>query len=304
MLDLDQFSYTYQEMLKSGEDALMEAGIAEPDSNAWILFSYAFHIDRFAFMCNCIEWEVQKEDIKKKYDSYLTMIHERIEGTPVQYITHEQNFYGYDFYVDERVLIPRQDTEVLVECVQQQMQQKMLRKQSADCGKLLDVCTGSGCIAITLANVLQWEEVLGTDVSLDALAVAKKNGDRLNHNVKFLQSDLFEKIEGKFDVIVSNPPYIPSEVIETLSTEVKDFEPRLALDGTKDGLFFYRKIIDQARKYLKKEGLLFFEIGFDQAEEVKALFYEFGYEDVRIVTDLAGLNRVVYASYENAAIED
>lgn len=292
---------TYQEMLHWGEEELKRQGIAEAKSNAWILFSYVFSMSRLEFMMHCIEDGEDAPENEEKWTVFQEMIEERVKGIPVQYITHEQNFYGYDFYVDDRVLIPRQDTEVLVSCVEQAMQQEMLQKRKISPGRLLDMCTGSGCIAITLANVLKWEEVWAVDVSEDALAVAQRNNQTLGGMVHLLQSDLFSNLEGQkeyFDVIVSNPPYIESAVIDTLSVEVKDYEPRLALDGTADGLYFYRVIVKEAREYLKKEGQLFFEIGAQQGAAVKQLCLDYGYEDIRIVADLAGLDRVVAARFK------
>ena len=286
---------TLQEMLKWGEEQLKNAGIAEYNSDAWLLFSFYFQMNRVDFMMNCVNYEELSEEQTRQWEAYQEAVAIRKTGKPAQYITNEQNFYGYDFYVDERVLIPRQDTEVLIECIEQTMQQVMLTQKKTKLGRLLDMCTGSGCIAITLANVLEWEEVVAVDVSAEALAVAQQNNQQLGSKVTLLESDLFANVQGEYDVIVSNPPYIASSVIDTLSVEVRDYEPRLALDGTEDGLYFYRRIVEEARKYLKKEGLLFFEIGYDQAEAVKQLCYDFGYENVRVVTDLAGLDRVVCA---------
>lgn len=284
---------TYQEMLLFIEEELQDSGIEEFKSDAWILFSECFDMSRVDFMMKCIGDGDEGDEVK--WQQLLEWTALRKTGVPVQYITHVQNFYGYDFYVDENVLIPRMDTEVLVETIINVMQQEMLKKQSVSCGKLLDVCTGSGCIAISLANMLEWDAVEGVDISTGALEVAKKNGTVYDNKVKFYESDVFSNVQDQYDVIVSNPPYIESAVIETLATEVKDHEPRLALDGTEDGLFFYRKIIAEAKQYLKKEGLLFFEIGADQGNAVKQLFYENEFKDVRIVADLAGLDRVVYA---------
>lgn len=284
---------TYQEMLLFIEEELQDSGIEEYKSDAWILFSECFQMSRVDFMMKCIG--DGEEGDEEKWQQLLEWIALRKTGVPVQYITHTQNFYGYDFYVDENVLIPRMDTEVLVETIINVMQQEMLKNQSISCGKLLDVCTGSGCIAITLANMLKWDAVHGVDISMGALEAAKKNGAAYDNKVTFYESDVFSNVQDQYDVIVSNPPYIESAVIDTLATEVKDHEPRLALDGTEDGLFFYRKIIAEAKQYLKKEGLLFFEIGANQGNAVKQLFYENEFKDVRIVADLAGLDRVVYA---------
>lgn len=294
----------YQEILAFGEEELHKSGIdkQEAKSCAWLLFSHCFSMSRIDYLMNCIEWQEMSAEDEAHLHEYKELLKKRAGGIPVQYLTHEQNFYGYDFYVDERVLIPRQDTEVLIECVQQAVSQEMLEKQRLTAGNLLDLCTGSGCIAITLANVLKWDNVWASDVSSEALCVAEKNNIAHGSSVEFFQGDLFapfKQWQAAFDVIVSNPPYIESAVIQTLSREVLEHEPRMALDGREDGLYFYRRIVKEAREYLKKEGLLFFEIGYNQGEAVKALFYEAGYENVRIVADLAGLDRVVYARYCN-----
>lgn len=189
------------------------------------------------------------------------------------------------------MLIPRQDTEILVETVLEDLEPNM---------RVLDVCTGSGCILISLLKMLQdgrgqdTVKGVGVDISKEALEVAEKNARKHNTEAVFLQSDLFENVEGMYDIIVSNPPYIKTEEIEKLEDEVKLYDPMLALDGKEDGLYFYRKIIKESRKYLKKNGKLYFEIGHTQGEEVKTLMEEEGFSDVRVKKDLAGLDRVVY----------
>lgn len=295
----------YQEILAFGEEELQKSGIekTEAKSCAWILFSYCFSMSRIDYLMNCIEWQEMEPEDEAHVQEYKELLARRAQGIPVQYITHEQNFYGYDFYVDERVLIPRQDTEVLISCVEQTVAQEQLQNQSLTAGTLLDLCTGSGCIAITLANVLKWDKVWASDISEDALCVAEKNNRAHGSLVEFKQGDLFapfEHLKAAFDVIVSNPPYIESAVVQTLSGEVREHEPRIALDGREDGLYFYKRIVSEAKEYLKKEGLLFFEIGYNQGETVKKLCNEAGYEDVRIVADLAGLDRVVCARYRGA----
>lgn len=292
----------YQEILAFGEEKLHKSGIerTEAKSCAWILFSYCFSMSRIDFLMNCIEWQEMSARDEVHFQEYKELLEKRACGIPVQYLTHEQSFYGYDFYVDERVLIPRQDTEVLIACVEETVAQEMLQKQCLTAGTLLDLCTGSGCIAITLANVLKWDKVWASDISEDALDVAGKNNVTHGSLVEFKQGDLFapfQELLASFDVIVSNPPYIESAVIQTLSKEVREHEPRIALDGREDGLYFYRRIVTEAREYLKKEGLLFLEIGYNQGEAVKALCNEAGYENVRIVADLAGHDRVVSARY-------
>jgi release factor glutamine methyltransferase len=287
---------TFQEILKNAELRLKDAGIEEYKSDAWILFSHIYDMDRIEFMMNCLDYEKSNPD-PLAFDRLNEAIERRIGHTPVQYITNTQNFYGYDYYVDENVLIPRQDTEVVVECVINTLQAYMLDKKLVSIPAVLDMCTGSGCIAITLSKELNIDNVYASDISQDALDVAKRNNTALNANVNFIESDLFSELndlKNSLDAIVSNPPYIKSEVIETLDNEVRLNEPRLALDGSEDGLKFYRDIVLNARDFLKDGGLLFFEIGYDQGQEVSALMKENGFVDVSVVKDLAGLNRVCY----------
>ena len=228
-------------------------------------------------------------------ESYMYMIAKRIQGIPLQYITKSQEFMGLEFYVDERVLIPRQDTEVLVETALE-----VCRKEQMGEIRLLDMCTGSGCILLSLLHELKPRTVtgVGVDLSKEALCVAEKNAEKLKIDAEFLESDLFENVKGTYDVVVSNPPYIRTSVIETLQEEVKDHDPYLALDGKEDGLYFYRRIIEQAPAYLKKKGWLLFEIGSDQGEDVKNLMEQAGYTGVSVKKDLAGLDRVVFGVYD------
>ena len=195
---------------------------------------------------------------------------------------------GLDFHVNEHVLIPRQDTECLVEQVLPYVDGK----------RVLDVCTGSGCIAIAIAKLGKPFIVHGVDISEEALAVARQNADRLaEKQAVFIQSDLFEKVEGSFDLVVSNPPYIRSQEIAGLMPEVREHEPHLALAGKDDGLHFYREIIKGAMLHLKRGGQLFFEIGYDQGEAVQALLAANGYTEIAVVKDYAGLDRVVYGTF-------
>ena len=227
---------------------------------------------------------------------YREAVERRCSHYPLQYILGTAGFMGLDFMVNESVLIPRQDTEVLVETV--------LEKADIPGGKILDMCTGSGCILISLMALGSYGRGVGADISEDALRVARMNGifNRENwekngrgaNDILWLQSNLFEKVSGRFDVIVSNPPYIPAAVIETLMPEVRVYEPRLALEGADEGLEFYKKIAGAAEAYLKPEGWLFFEIGCEQAEEVSGILMENGFRNIHTVKDLAGLDRVVY----------
>ena len=195
---------------------------------------------------------------------------------------------GLTFAVNENVLIPRQDTEILVEEILPYLTSGV---------RILDMCTGSGCILISLLHYSLWAEGVGADLSAGALQVARKNAEVLlsqERKVSFVESDLFEKVEGRYDIIVSNPPYIQTEVIKGLMPEVRDHEPMMALDGTEDGLYFYRRIVEESKEFLRKEGRLFFEIGYDQAEDVKKLMETAGFTDVTVVKDFAGLDRVVH----------
>ena len=190
------------------------------------------------------------------------------------------------FYVNEHVLIPRQDTEILIE--------EVLKEAGGKKGLcILDMCTGSGCILLSLLAHLKEAEGTGADLSKEALKVAERNGKDLGISAQWINSDLFELVSGKYDILVSNPPYIQTEVIEGLMEEVKFHEPRMALDGREDGLYFYRRITRQAGNYLNPQGILAFEIGYDQGEAVAQLMKEQGYTEVKVIQDLAGLDRVV-----------
>ena len=217
----------------------------------------------------------------------------------------ECEFMGYDFYVDERVLIPRQDTECLVELAVESIQKKKVKlgqgyseaEQKSTKVKVLDLCTGSGCIGISVAKLCPDAEVTLADISDGALSVAKKNAQNLCADVTLVKGNLFENIKGRFDYILSNPPYIPSKVIEGLMPEVKEYEPRLALDGEADGLSFYRKIINEAPDYLNPNGRIYFEIGAEQGEDLTNLMNEKGFSEVKVHKDLAGLDRIVTGIY-------
>lgn len=235
--------------------------------------------------------EVQPEE-EEKYISYIS---DRKKGRPIAYILKVQEFMGLDFYVEEGVLIPRPDTEILVEeCI------SYLKKIGKS--KFIDIGTGSGAITVSLAKLLDDTEGTSLDISEKALEIGKKNAklQEVDQKILFLKSDVFSAIEKDesyvelIDLVVSNPPYIPKEVIEGLQVEVRDFEPRLALDGGIDGLDFYRKIVREGIKFLKKGGLMAFEVGHDQAEEVKNLMEVSSvFSDIKIIKDLSGISRVV-----------
>ncbi len=290
----------YRELLREGTRLLEEAGIEEASADAWLLFSYAEGADR-----NWYYLHMEEEAGSGHAKRYLTLISRRCTRMPVQYITEEQEFMGLKFHVNESVLIPRLDTEVLVE---------ECRKRLVPGASVLDLCTGSGCILVSLlfygpkgsaktetgyfpdAGTEPKDPGIkgtGADISGEALEVARQNARDHHVEASFIRGDLFENIEGTYDMIVSNPPYIASGEIDTLMPEVCRYEPRLALDGTKDGLFFYREIIREAKNYLKKGGWICFEIGCDQGEAVSRMMEAQGYGAVQVVRDLAGLDRVV-----------
>lgn len=273
---------TLEQAFQEGKHILTEAGIEEAMLDAWYLMEYCFLINRASYYMNT---KAEVEDAK--YQMYLACIEKRSKRIPLSHITNSRDFYGYTFFVNENVLIPRQETEVLVEEALKVCKGK----------RVLDLCTGSGCIIISLAKEGNLKEAVGVDISKQALEVATKNAVDLEAEVLFLHSDLFEQVEGTFDVIISNPPYIPTLEIEELMPEVRLHEPMLALDGTADGLAFYRKIINEAKRYLNKGGSVLFEIGHDQGDAVKNLFLEAEFEDVTVIQDLTGRDRVVTARY-------
>ena len=278
----------YRECYEQGCRTLQAAGIEEAALDARLLLEAVCSTDRNDLLVHG-EQPVAPEAEEK----YLNWIRQRAEHIPLQQLTGEQDFMGLTFAVNEHVLIPRQDTEILVEEVLKELHDGM---------RILDMCTGSGCILLSLLHYSNDCEGLGVDLSGEGLEVAGRNvlkvltPEKAEH-AHFLQSDLFEKVEGKFEIIVSNPPYIASAEVEKLMPEVRDHEPRMALDGTEDGLHFYRRIIEEAGKHLVSSGMLFFEIGYDQGQAVSELMRTEGYCEVQVVQDYAGLDRVVLGTY-------
>lgn len=270
---------TIEQVLKDGETRLENAFIEDAKLDAWYLMEYCFHMNRVSFLL-----DKNKTVSNQQEEKYIALIDKRASHIPLQHLTGEQEFMGYSFYVNEHVLIPRQDTEILVEEVISYVDGK----------KVLDMCTGSGCILISLSKEAVLEKGIGADISQEAIKIAKKNAERNESKVTFVCSNLFESIDDTFDIIVSNPPYIESKEIEQLMPEVKLHEPKIALDGAEDGLYFYRKIIKKAKFYLEPKGRLFFEIGYNQGRAVSLLMEAEGYQDIQIKKDLAGLDRVVY----------
>lgn len=353
----------WADVLNYGKKILKNAGIAEADLDAWYLFEQIFGISRAQyFLCareniagstaqkmaaqeqtgnslesknalDCVElW------LKEKLSAYENTLKKRASRIPLQQILGQQEFMGLTFFVNEHVLIPRQDTETLVELVLNEQKDKNV--------SILDMCTGSGCIAVSLKKLGGYACVDGADISEEALKVAKRNSEEILENsdavssrteqiqnctnltnnqnkqdnseermvsevrtvpqtgVTFRRSDMFSAFPEteRFNVIVSNPPYIPSAVIEELEPEVRDHEPRGALDGTADGLYFYRILAEECAKHLTPGGHVYFEIGYDQGAAVKELLDIHGFKDTRVIQDLTGKDRVVCGAWQTAGV--
>lgn len=272
---------TYKDVLEYGKKSLLECKIEDAQLDAWLLLEHVCGISRSWYFVH------EDEDISQDcIERYKLLIEKRGKHIPLQQLTKEAYFYGMKFFVNENVLIPRQDTEVLVE-------QVLNLTKGKENLKILDMCTGSGCILLALLANLKQASGTGVDLSEKALEVARRNGREQGIEAFWIQSNLFDKVSGSYDIIVSNPPYIETAVIENLMDEVKFYEPRMALDGTEDGLFFYRVITAQAEKYLENNGILAFEIGYNQGKAVSEFMIENGYGEVQVLQDLAGLDRVV-----------
>ena len=276
---------TLKQAYEYGQEQLKNAEIDDAALDAWYLLEYVTGVSRAMYFLD-MNREISLEQ-ETKYCSYVAT---RAKHVPLQHITGVQEFMGLEFLVNEHVLVPRQDTEVLVECVLEDLKSGM---------HILDMCTGSGCTLLSLLKLCGMSNVkgVGVDISEEALKVAKQNAEKLEVNARFISSDLFCDVEGKYDVIVSNPPYIRTSVIEELKEEVKFHDPFIALDGKEDGLYFYRRIVEESPKYLIKGGKLYFEIGHDQGEDVSKLMKDAGFVDVTVKKDLAGLDRVVFGMY-------
>ena len=357
----------WADVLNYGKKILKNAGIVEADLDAWYLFEQSFGISRAQyFLCareNIVGSTAQKMTaqeqtgnslesknaldcvelwLKEKLSAYENALKKRATRIPLQQIIGQQEFMGLSFFVNEHVLIPRQDTETLVELVLQEQKDKDI--------SILDMCTGSGCIAVSLKKLGGYAHVEGADISEESLKVAKRNSEEILENndvnndavssrteqiqnctnltnnqnkqnnsakrkiseasklsqagVTFRHSDMFSNFPEteQFDVIVSNPPYIPSAVIEELEPEVRDHEPRGALDGTADGLYFYRILAEECAKHLTPGGHVYFEIGYDQGMAVKELLDNHGFKDTRVIQDLAGKDRVVCGAWQTAGV--
>ena len=276
---------TAQEWLRKASASLESTGIADAESDAWLMFSHVTGMSRMEYTLDrdkCLSDE--------EICSLAKMLEKRNQHIPVQQITGEAWFMGYPFFVNENVLIPRMDTEVLVEAVLTRLPAVPVTENGKR--RVLDMCTGSGCILLSLLKEEKGLLGTGADISEKALLVARENAHRLECEAQFIFSDLWENIEDTYEIIVSNPPYIVRNVISTLDTEVKDHEPVLALDGGEDGLDFYRKIVADTHRHLVPGGLLAFEIGYDQGQALTALLKKAGYRNIEILKDLAGLDRV------------
>lgn len=273
-----------KEIIKESNKGLKILNIEDSSIKVRLLIEYVFKIPKEQIILN-----EEKELEENKLTQFYNLLEKIENGMPIQYITNKQEFMGLNFYVDENVLIPQPDTEILVEEVI-----KYIRKHRENKLRILDLCTGSGIIAISIAKYLKNVEIYASDISEKALDVAKRNAKSHNVNIKFICSDMFKNIKEKeFDIIVSNPPYIESNVINTLSKEVQK-EPKLALDGGEDGLKFYETIIKNARNYIKQSGSIFLEIGYNQKEKIKEIFNSYKYySKIKCVKDLAGNDRVI-----------
>nr|WP_308626051.1 peptide chain release factor N(5)-glutamine methyltransferase [uncultured Eisenbergiella sp.] len=269
----------YKDSYHWGRQILEAAGIQEADWDARLLLETVCGTDRNTLLVHGERPLSREEEVK-----YQDWIQRRAQHIPLQHLTGEQEFMGLTFLVNEHVLIPRQDTEILVEEVMREM---------TDGSRILDMCTGSGCILLSLLHYSNDCLGTGADLSREALAVAGENARRLGIQACFLCSDLFDNIEDTYDIIVSNPPYIQTGVIGGLMDEVRLHEPLSALDGGEDGLVFYRKILEGCGKHLVRGGGLYFEIGYDQGEAVKGLMEKHGFSQVKVIKDFAGLDRVV-----------
>ncbi len=269
---------TYETALSDGKKVLKDAGIMECDLDAWYLMEYVCKIDKSWYYLHNFE---EMEEIK--YQEYCLLLKKRSERIPLQYITGIQEFMGLKFKVNSHVLIPRQDTETLVEEAVKRMETGM---------EVLDLCTGTGCVII---SIMKQKKIAATasDISKQALLLAKENARNNQVEVNLVRSDLFQNIIGRYDMIVANPPYIPTDVIGTLMPEVRNFEPIEALDGKEDGMYFHREIIKKGRNFLKSNGYLCLEIGHDQGGRTAFLMEEHGYRNIKVMKDLAGNHRVV-----------
>ena len=322
-----------QKIETTGKKLLVEAGVEEEEAalEVRLLLQESFSLNTASYLlrkqeslCKADREKVEAAGIEQteilgKFHSFFENFEKRRRRIPLAQILGRQSFYGLDFFVNEDVLIPRADTECLVdlvledyadlakqagktyaekrnlEHVSNKHEDNVENEANSSSLKILDLCTGSGCIGISVAKHLPYQELLLVDLSEKALAVAKKNAEKhLGENVTLLQSDLLTGVQGKkFSLLLSNPPYIVSRVIPGLEREVSEYEPKMALDGGEDGLVFYRRIAKEAKAVLLPGARLYLEIGYDQGESVKDIFQKERYEAVEVFPDLAGNPRVL-----------
>lgn len=277
-----------RDLVKYGEEVLKSAGIDTYKSDVKILVTHALDIEYSKYFL-CLENEVTME----QNDRFVQIIKKRAQFYPCQYITNSQDFMGITFYVEEGVLIPRPETELLVD--------EAIKQSSGYGQRVLDMCCGSGCIGISyklLRRNKGFDDIVDlADISDTAIRVSGRNNNALNAGCNIIKTDLFGEIDKKYNIIISNPPYIMTEEIDKLMEDVKCYEPKLALDGDLDGLYFYKRIISDAKKHLEANGLVLFEIGYNQYAQVRMLFENEGYTDIKLIKDYAGLDRIVLARY-------
>ena len=290
-----------RELLNEGTEKLEAAGIDNAAYDARVILEDAYGLDAAGLLMNLNRdicpgalGGTEPSDIREcpgdcgAISTFNMGINMRLRHVPLQHIIGHTGFMGLDFKVSRDVLIPRQDTETLVETV--------LEREKDPAISILDLCTGSGCIAVSLKKLGGYSQVAASDLSDKAIGLAMRNASINDAEIRLIKSDLFKDIEGSFDVIVSNPPYIPTEEIETLSPEVRDHDPRMALDGGEDGLDIYRRIVSECGDVLNAGGRLYMEIGFDQAAAVGGLMEKAGFRDIEVVKDLAGKDRVIFGT--------
>ena len=277
---------TIKEALKKSVELLEKNNIEESILKAKIVLANLLEKPKEYLFIN------ENEELDKKIEQdFFEKVNKLCNNIPLQYLTHIQQFYGLEFYVDDNVLIPRADTEILVEEVI-----KSIKDTKSDI-KILDMCTGSGIIAIILAKYCKNVDITAVDKSNGALNVAIKNAKKhgVYEKIEFINSDMFENLKDRYNIIVSNPPYIESDVINTLTKDVQN-EPKMALDGGKDGLDFYRNIFNNTDKFLEKDGQVFLEIGYNQRKSVSKIFKE-KFKNIKCIKDLSGLDRVIVVNY-------
>ena len=290
-----------RELLNEGTEKLEAAGIDNAAYDARVILEDAYGLDAAGLLMNLNRdicpgalGGTEPSDIREcpgdcgAISTFNMGINMRLRHVPLQHIIGHTGFMGLDFKVSRDVLIPRQDTETLVETV--------LDREKDPAISILDLCTGSGCIAVSIKKLGGYSHVAASDLSDKAIGLAMRNASINDTEIRLIKSDLFKDIDGRFDVIVSNPPYIPTEEIETLSPEVRDHDPRLALDGGSDGLDIYRRIVSECGDVLNTGGRLYMEIGFDQAVAVGALMKEADFRDIEVIKDLAGKDRVIFGT--------